>query len=188
MLKTTWMAVAMLSLSVLAHAQGPNRVALGDWPELRGPHRDGTSKETGLPETWALNGENFLWRAPFGGRATPIVVGDRVFVQNAAGRDAEMQERVMALGDLGVQVQQLPERRPDASYGMGLTCRRSRNRQRVRHGQWRDGDGAQPRRRAPLAPIDRRRVRRLYHPRWPHRVSCDRRRSRHRACCRLQLG
>jgi outer membrane protein assembly factor BamB len=76
---------------------GPRRVALGDWPEARGPGRDGMSLETGLPEKWALNGENFLWRAPYGGRSAPIVMGDRVYVQNPSGRGAALQERVMAL-------------------------------------------------------------------------------------------
>ena len=53
--------------------------------------------ETGLPEKVALNGENFLWRAPFGGRSAPIVVGNRVIVQNPVGHGADEQERVMAL-------------------------------------------------------------------------------------------
>ncbi len=78
-------------------AQGPRRVALGDWPEARGPHRDGVSQETGLVDKWALYGENFLWRAPYGGRSAPIVMGNRVYVQNPAGRGAGLQERVVAL-------------------------------------------------------------------------------------------
>ena len=36
--------------------------------------------------TWALNGENFLWRVPYGGRSAPIVMGNRVYVQNPSGR------------------------------------------------------------------------------------------------------
>ncbi len=88
-------AVLILDSSLLA--QGPRRVALGDWPEMRGPNRDGVSMETGLPDTWALEGENFLWRAPYGGRSTPIVMGNHVYVQNPAGRGAELQERVMCL-------------------------------------------------------------------------------------------
>ena len=90
-------AVFALVVGVALDAQGPRRVALGDWPEMRGPNRDGISTETGLPEKWALNGENFLWRAPYGGRSTPIVMGNRVYVQNPVGRGAELQERVMAL-------------------------------------------------------------------------------------------
>jgi hypothetical protein len=77
--------------------QGPRRVTLGDWPELRGPNRDGVSTEKGLPEKWALKGENFLWRVPYGGRSSPIVVGNRVYVQNPSGRGKDLQERVMCL-------------------------------------------------------------------------------------------
>ena len=90
-------AVFAIVVGVAVDAQGPRRVALGDWPEMRGPNRDGISAETGLPDKWALNGENFLWRAPYGGRSTPIVMGNRVFVQNPVGRGAELQERLMAL-------------------------------------------------------------------------------------------
>lgn len=78
-------------------AQGPRRVAIGDWPEMRGPLRDGTSRETALLEKWALNGENFLWRAPYGGRSAPVVLGNRVYLQNPSGRGTNLQERVMAL-------------------------------------------------------------------------------------------
>jgi outer membrane protein assembly factor BamB len=90
-------AAAVLVAGMSIDAQGPRRVALGDWPEMRGPNRDGKSAETGLPDKWAINGENFLWRAPYGGRSTPVVMGNRVFVQNPAGRGSNLQERVMAL-------------------------------------------------------------------------------------------
>src|SRR3954469_7155842 len=87
----------VLLLSALTSAQGPHRVALGDWPDSRGPHRDGRSDEKGLVEKWALNGQNFLWRAPYGGRSAPVVMGNRVYVQNPSGLGEAMQERVMAL-------------------------------------------------------------------------------------------
>jgi outer membrane protein assembly factor BamB len=95
--KTFWLLAAVLVLSSTAIGQGPRRIPLGDWPEMRGPNRDGISRETGLPDKWELNGANFLWRAPYGGRSAPIVVGNRVYVQNPAGRDADLQERVMCL-------------------------------------------------------------------------------------------
>lgn len=78
-------------------AQTPATATPGDWPEMRGPNRDGRSTETGLIDTWELDGENFLWRVPHGGRSAPVVFGNRVYVQNPAGRGAELQERVMAL-------------------------------------------------------------------------------------------
>jgi outer membrane protein assembly factor BamB len=104
--KALRLVAVAVSLGALTAAQqqspAPNRVAgrgvaLGDWPEARGPDRDGVSKEKGLVEKFALNGQNFLWRAPYGGRSAPIVMGNRVYVQNPSGRGPELQERVMAL-------------------------------------------------------------------------------------------
>src|SRR4030095_1692654 len=98
MLKTTSLAAALVvGVGVLAVAQAPRRVALGDWPEARGPNRDGISAETGLIDKWVLNGQNFLWRAAYGGRSAPIVMGNRVCVQNPAGSGVLLQERVMCL-------------------------------------------------------------------------------------------
>jgi outer membrane protein assembly factor BamB len=90
-------AAIVAGLCASLPAQGQRRVRTGDWPELRGPNRDGISVEKSLINTWKLNGENFLWRVPGGGRSTPIVMGNRVYVQNPSGRGPELQERVMAL-------------------------------------------------------------------------------------------
>ena len=90
-------AVLLLAATIQTTAQGPLRVPMGDWPEMRGPSRDGVSRETGLIDGWELNGDNFLWRAPYGGRSAPVVMGDRVYLQNPAGRGEALQERVMAL-------------------------------------------------------------------------------------------
>lgn len=90
-------AFVFVAIGVTLPAQGPRRVAVGDWPEMRGPSRDGKSRETGLIEKWAVNGENFLWRAPYGGRSAPVVMGNRLYVQNPSGRGTSLQERVMAL-------------------------------------------------------------------------------------------
>jgi outer membrane protein assembly factor BamB len=67
-----------------------------DWAEWRGPARDGVSLEKNLPEKWSPAGENLAWKAPYGGRSAPIVMGDRVYLQNAAGQGETLQERIMA--------------------------------------------------------------------------------------------
>jgi outer membrane protein assembly factor BamB len=72
-------------------------VAANDWAEWRGPARDGVSPEKNLPERWSPAGENLAWKAPYGGRSAPIVMGDRVFIQNSVGKGEMLQERVMAL-------------------------------------------------------------------------------------------
>jgi outer membrane protein assembly factor BamB len=69
--------------------------ALSDWAEWRGPNRDGISTEKNLPVKWSPTGENLAWRAPYGGRSAPIVMGDRVYLQNSAGKGETLQERVM---------------------------------------------------------------------------------------------
>ncbi|MBI3405193.1 MAG: PQQ-binding-like beta-propeller repeat protein [Acidobacteria bacterium] len=69
----------------------------GDWTDWRGPNRDGLSAETGLPEKWTLNGAGMLWKAPYGGRSSPVVMGDHLYLQNAVGKGAEEQERIVCL-------------------------------------------------------------------------------------------
>jgi outer membrane protein assembly factor BamB len=98
MLKKTFLFVsAVLAIGVSTSAQGPRRVAAGDWPEQRGPSRDGVSRETGLIDQWAVNGQNFLWRVPGGGRSAPIVMGNRVYVQRPIGQGTTLQEQIVAI-------------------------------------------------------------------------------------------
>ena len=82
-----------IGLALLASA--PERVSASDWAEWRGPARDGISHEKGLPTKWSPAGENLAWKAPYGGRSAPIVMGNHVYLQNTAGKGEEEQERIM---------------------------------------------------------------------------------------------
>ena len=66
-----------------------------DWPEWRGPARTGVSTEKNLPNSWSPAGENLAWRVPYGGRSSPVVFGDRLYLQNASGEGPTLQERLM---------------------------------------------------------------------------------------------
>ena len=68
-----------------------------DWAEWRGPARDGVSAEKNLPEKWSPAGENLAWKAPYGGRSAPVVVGDHLYLINGAGQGETLQERIMCL-------------------------------------------------------------------------------------------
>ena len=70
-------------------------VSVGDWPDWRGPNRDGISREKNLPEKWSLSGQNLAWKAPYGGRSAPIILGDHLYLQNTAGKGETEQERVL---------------------------------------------------------------------------------------------
>lgn len=59
-----------------------------NWPHWRGPRRDGTSLETGIPVKWSKT-ENVLWRLPLPGPAgaTLVVWEDKIFLTSAEGDD-----------------------------------------------------------------------------------------------------
>src|SRR5258708_26043141 len=67
----------------------------GDWPDWRGPQRDGSSPEKGLPEKWSLQGDNLAWKAAYGGRSTPVILGDHLYLENTAGARENEQERLL---------------------------------------------------------------------------------------------
>ncbi len=90
----TNLASIFLNLSLVFSVFIP---AFGDWTEWRGPARDGISPEKNLPVSWSPAGDNLAWKAPYGGRSAPIVLGDRVYLQNGVGKGETLQERVVAL-------------------------------------------------------------------------------------------
>ncbi|HAA74553.1 TPA: serine/threonine protein kinase [Candidatus Latescibacteria bacterium] len=80
-------------VSALALVAAP--VSGGDWSHWRGPSQTGASDETGLVSTWAIDGENQLWKAAFTGRSTPIVQGGRVYAIGRTGKDITGQSHVV---------------------------------------------------------------------------------------------
>src|SRR6187402_1729049 len=68
-----------------------------NWPEWRGPSRDGRSTETNLPSKWSPSGENLAWRIPIGSRSSPVAFGNRIYLNTPTGDLANTQERLVAL-------------------------------------------------------------------------------------------
>jgi outer membrane protein assembly factor BamB len=76
-----------------------------DWPEWRGAARTGASTETGLPDKWAPTGENLAWRVPIGGRSSPVIFGDHLYLQTSSGAGPSLQERIICFNaDTGKQL------------------------------------------------------------------------------------
>lgn len=69
----------VLGLLLLTH--GPAVTLAADWPQFRGPNRDGSWAETGILESFPKDGLKIRWRRPVGGGfASPVVAHGRVFV------------------------------------------------------------------------------------------------------------
>jgi hypothetical protein len=93
MIDTIWNRIGLGCVVTALLVPGSGAVHAADWASWRGPTQDGVSYEKGLP----ASAEEVLWRAPFGGRSTPVIVGGRVFGINLAGEGVMEQDRVFAL-------------------------------------------------------------------------------------------
>src|SRR4051812_45717242 len=78
-------ACRVLLFSLIAIAL-VNAAGAENWPQWRGPHGDGISKEHGIATNWSRT-DNIAWRTelPGPGGATPVVFGDRIFVTSSLG-------------------------------------------------------------------------------------------------------
>ena len=68
----------------------PAQTTEADWPQFRGPRRDGVSRQEGLMSTWQGEGPRELWRRPLGeGFSGVAAVGDLlVTMESGDGVDA----------------------------------------------------------------------------------------------------
>lgn len=79
--------VTLLALFCLA-AGSAGSASAGDWPQFRGPNRDGISKETGLVRSWPAGGPQVLWKGRSGeGYSSVSVAQGRLFVLLGRGGD-----------------------------------------------------------------------------------------------------
>lgn len=88
--RNAWFALIVVS------TLGSGAVA-NDWPSWRGPEQTGMSREQAVVTQWSQGGENLLWKKPIGGRNTPAVVGNRVYVTTPVGSGECIQERLLSL-------------------------------------------------------------------------------------------
>lgn len=81
-----WVTMLVASVGLLPLA---SRAA--DWPQWRGPERNGISPETGLLKEWPEGGPKQVWQVKDvgGGYSTPAVVGDRIYLLGNEGMDDE---------------------------------------------------------------------------------------------------
>ena len=84
-MKTRWPVLLVCLVSFVVAAAAAN------WPQWRGPERNGISRETGLLKDWPKEGPKLLWKAKSigSGYSTPSVMGDRLYLLSNQGMDDE---------------------------------------------------------------------------------------------------
>jgi outer membrane protein assembly factor BamB len=75
-------ATIVLTLFVVGAAQ-----AVTDWPQWRGPNRDGISKESGLLKQWGTEGPPLVWKitGAGGGYSSFAIAGGRIYTMGLRG-------------------------------------------------------------------------------------------------------
>src|SRR5262249_46710461 len=89
---TIILATLCLCLSVVSITRTANNAAsTSDWPQWRGPERNGISPERGLLQQWPNDGPKLLWQVnDIGdGFSSPAVVGTRIYLIGNRGMGNE---------------------------------------------------------------------------------------------------
>jgi outer membrane protein assembly factor BamB len=91
-------------------------VAVGDWPQFRGPNNSGVSPPSQAPSQWS-DTKNLAWsqKIPGYGWSSPIVVGDKIIVTTAV-TEKQKRPQPLSLGNFGMV------KTPDAIYRWEIHC------------------------------------------------------------------
>jgi len=90
------MKTRILLLVTMLMVVGSLVAGAADWPQWRGPLRDGKSEEKGLLQQWPAEGPKVVWQLKDigNGFSTPAVVGDMLYVQSNEGMDNEFVQAI----------------------------------------------------------------------------------------------
>ncbi|HEY0005386.1 MAG TPA: PQQ-binding-like beta-propeller repeat protein [Pyrinomonadaceae bacterium] len=90
-LLTTITALCLCFSAMFLTRSANTAASASDWPQWRGPARDGISQERGLLKQWPAGGPKLLWQVnDIGdGYSTPAVVGTRIYLMSNRGMENE---------------------------------------------------------------------------------------------------
>src|SRR5947208_2161650 len=86
---------ALAALTLLLAAAPPTQPAparVRGWLDWRGPQQNGTSLESGLPDTWVLGGTNDRWQIDLAGGGTPVIANGKLYAFGYQGQGPDLQE------------------------------------------------------------------------------------------------
>jgi outer membrane protein assembly factor BamB len=85
----------LLTFSLTLPLLLPAALRAEDWPQWRGPNRDGVCRETGLLESFPARGLKVRWRVPAGwGFSSPVVAQGRVYLADSVVVKPRARERI----------------------------------------------------------------------------------------------
>ena len=102
--RTVFLALALCLGSIFV-------ASAADWPQFRGPNRDGISTETGLLRSWPVGGPELLWSTEVGqGYSAAAIHSGRVFFSDYDEATSEFLVRCLTL-DEGKELWRFKEKR-----------------------------------------------------------------------------
>ncbi len=90
-LLATIAALCLCFSAVIVTSSANMGTSTPDWPQWRGPQRNGISQESGFLKQWPAEGPKLLWQMnDIGdGYSTPAVVGARIYMMSNRGKENE---------------------------------------------------------------------------------------------------
>lgn len=97
-LLATTTALSLFVVAVCFTTAANLAASASDWPQWRGPERNGVSSETGLLKQWPAGGPKLLWQLnDIGdGFSGPSVVGTRIYLMSNRGMENEFVQALSA--------------------------------------------------------------------------------------------
>src|SRR5450759_43489 len=96
------MTTRRTALMALAGVTASGAPITSDWPQWRGPRRDGLSTETDLLKQWPSGGPRQVWSVDGlgAGYGAVAIAGDRIYVQGSLNRRSSVHALDRASGKL----------------------------------------------------------------------------------------
>ena len=95
---STCSAILLLAILLVANLGNAQQAASG-WLTWRGPDQNGTSTETGLATSLAIDAGSKSWRYPLSGRGTPVIANGRVYTLGYQGTGKDLDELLVCLDE-----------------------------------------------------------------------------------------
>lgn len=87
----SWQTLLFAAFLVVIFLLGTGSAEASDWPDYRGPRRDGKSPAMNVPLKWSES-ENVVWKTPIHdqGHSSPVVLGRHVWLTTATADGKDM--------------------------------------------------------------------------------------------------